>query len=260
VLRRLVTWRWLGALLAAALYAVLSYHLGTWQWGRYEGKAYRNHLLDLHYAADPRPIGGILHGTGFDLADEWTHVSATGHYLGPQLFVRNRPNNGVYGYEVVAPFAVDGDGTVLVDRGWVDNGRTARDLPDIPPAPTGTVTVTGWLKAGEPSLHRDMPAGQLASIDLAEAGREVGAGLLDAYVILDSERTAAGVTPPRPEPLAPPSRDLGPNQAYAFQWWGSMPVGFVLIFFGIRRELREERPEAAVRVRKPSIWEEEDVD
>ena len=255
-----MTWRWLGALAAATLYAVLAYHLGTWQWGRYETKAERNHLLDLHYAAAPTPLSAVLGGSGFDLSTEWTHVSATGRYLGPQLYVRNRPNNGTYGYEVVAPFAVDGDGTVLVDRGWVQNGRTAQDLPAVPAPPVGTVTITGWLKAGEPSLHRSMPADQLASINLPEAGRALGTDLLGAYVILDAETATDGSTPARPEPLAPPDRSLGPHQAYSFQWWGSMPVGFVLIFFGIRRELREEQPSRPPKAKKPSIWEEEDID
>ena len=42
-----------------------------------------------------------------------------------------------------------------------------------------------------------------------------------------------------------------------------MPVGLILIFFGIRREVREEQERDGtrpVKVKKPSIWEEEDVD
>ncbi len=252
--------RWLGALVAAAVYAVLAYHLGTWQWGRYEQKVTRNGLLDAHYAAPPVPLSGILHSSSLNPDDEWTHVSATGHYLGRQLYVRNRPNNGTYGYEVVAPFAVDGDGVALVDRGWVQNGRTAQSLPEVPPSPAGTVTITGWLRKGEDSLHRDMPTGQLASINLSEASTALGADLLGGYVILDSETAADGATTPRPEALAAPDRSLGPHQAYSFQWWGSMPVGFVLIFFGIRRELRDEDPDRPPKPKKPSIWEEEDID
>ncbi len=260
MLRRLLTRRWLGALLAATVYAVLAYHLGTWQWGRYEGKAQRNDRLDAHYAAPPVPLTGVLTSAPLPQDREWTHVSATGHYSGPQLFVRNRPNSSVYGYELVAPFAVDGGGTALVDRGWVPNAAQASVLPPVPAPPRGTVTVVGWLKTGEPSLHHDLPSDQLASINLADAERALGTPLLGGYVILDTERTPSGSTPARPEPLAPPSRDLGPHQAYSFQWWGSMPVGFVLIFFGIRRELREEDPHRPVKVKKPSLWEEEDID
>ncbi len=250
----------MGALLAATVYAIVAYHLGTWQWGRYEDKAGRNARLDAHYAADPVPLTGLLTSSTLPLDREWTHVRATGHYLGSQLYVRNRPNNGTYGYEIVAPFAVDGDGTVLVDRGWVQNGRTASDLPSIPPTPDGPVTLTGWLKQGEVSLHHDMPQGQLASINLDEASTALGTDLLGGYVILDTETASDGSTPPRPEPLAPPDRSLGPHQAYSIQWWGSMPVGFVLIFFGIRRELRDEDPDRPAKAKRPSIWEEEDLD
>ena len=260
MLRRLLTRRWLGALLAATVYAVLAYHLGTWQWGRYEGKAQRNARLDAHYAAAPVPLTGVLTMSPLPLDSEWTHVTATGRYGGQQLFVRNRPNDSVYGYEVVAPFVVDGGGTALVDRGWVQNSVQASVLPSVPAPPAGTVTVVGWVRTGEASLHRDLPAGQLASINLAEASRALGSPLLGGYVILDDERTATGGAPPRPQALAPPSRDLGPHQAYSVQWWGSMPVGLVLVFFGIRRELREEDPERPAKVKRPSIWEEEDID
>ncbi len=257
----MVTKRWIGALAAAIVYAVLAYHLGTWQWGRYEAKAQRNDRLDAHYAASPVPLAGVLTTARLPLDSEWTHVTATGQYDGTQLYVRNRPNNSVYGYEILAPLTMADGATALVDRGWVENSdQGAAVLPPVPAPPQGTVTVTGWVKAGEVSLGRRMPPGQLASINLPEASRALAMPLLGAYVILDAERTPEGGTPPRPEPLAPPNRDLGPHQAYSLQWWGSMPVGFVLIFFGIRRELRDEDTDRPLKPKKPSIWEEEDDD
>ena len=99
----------------------------------------------------------------------------------------------------------------------------------MPPAPDGPVEVTGWLRVSEESLERDLPRGQLASINLGEARDALGAPLLGGYLVLDAEKTADGTTPPRPARLERPDTDIGPHQAYAFQWWLAMPVGFVLL-------------------------------
>lgn len=260
MLRRLFTPRWLGALLLACLWAVAAYNLGHWQYGRHLQKVERNERLDAHYAADPVPVEQVMSAGALPPERNWTHVTMTGRYrVDDQLYVRNRPNHTVYGYEVVVPFDLAGGGSVLVDRGWVENAKEGADvLPPVPPAPDGEVTVVGWARPGERELDRSLPAGQLASINSEEASKVVGTPLLGGYVILDSERTAAGATPPRPMPLERPDRSLGVNQAYAFQWWMSMPIGLALMWFGIRRELRREDPDwtPAQRTVKPMSDEE----
>ena len=100
----------------------------------------------------------------------------------------------------------------------------------------------------------------MASLDLSEAGRELGSGaVLPGYVLLESEALPDGSAPPRPQPLGAPDRSLGPHLAYAYQWWLTMAVGFVLVWFGIRREIRAADP---VRYppapRRTRIWDEED--
>ena len=83
--------------------------------------------------------------------------------------------------------------------------------------------------------------------------------MLPGYVLLQSETLPDGSTPPRPQALGDPDRDLGPHQAYAYQWWLLMVIGFVLIPFGIRRELRLENPEKyPAKPKKTRIWDEED--
>jgi len=69
--------------------------------------------------------------------------------------------------------------------------------------------------------------------------------------------------------LERPDTDEGPHLAYALQWWLATPVGFVLVFFGARRELLDSTagvppagPAAATPVppkaRRTRIWDEED--
>ena len=65
--------------------------------------------------------------------------------------------------------------------------------------------------------------------------------------------------------LPRPEEDLGPHQAYAYQWWLFMPGGVVFIFFALRREAAS-RAEASggatarpARPKKVRIWDEEDA-
>jgi cytochrome oxidase assembly protein ShyY1 len=254
----------LGALAIALAFAVAAFFLGRWQWHRYEGKAAAADRINSHYSAPPRPVADVLSPSPMPLALEWTRVTMHGRYAVNQtLLVRNRPHDTAYGYEVVVPFHDRAGATVLVDRGWVLNAQNAETLPSYPAAPTQDVTVTGWVRPTEPSLGRTMPRGQLASINLTEASRAVQTPLLGGYVVLEVERLADGTAPPRPAPLDPPDTDLGPHQAYAFQWWAGMLAGFVLVLLGARREYLEgldepDRPTA----RKPArvrIWDEEDA-
>lgn len=256
--------RWLGAFGVALAFAVAAYFLGQWQWHRYEAKAARADRIHAHYDARPRPVTEVLGTAPMPLSEEWTRVTMQGRYAADgTLLVRNRPFDGTYGYEVLVPFVDTSGATVLVDRGWVMNAKTAETLPDVVPSPTGTVTVTGWLRRSEPSLGKNLPAGQVASINVAEAGRQVGAQLLGAYVVLEVERMPDGTAPARPTALEPPDTDLGPHQAYAFQWWFAMVAGFVLVWFGARREYLEgdDAPprSADARPKKVRIWDEEDA-
>ncbi|WP_406830948.1 SURF1 family protein [Pedococcus sp. KACC 23699] len=272
MLRVLFSRRWLGALAAALVFAIAAFFLGQWQWHRYEGKAAKADRINTHYNAPPKPVTDVLTTAPMPLAEDWTRVTARGRYAVDQtLLVRNRPYEGTYGYEVLVPFTADTGGTVLVDRGWVQNAATAQALPSVPAAPTTEVTVTGWVRQSEPSLGRTLPAGQLASINLAEAARQVSRPLLGAYVILEVERLPDGTAPPRPRALEAPDTDLGPHQAYAFQWWMGMVGVFVLVGFGVRRDYRDGLDDRALahatayggpppppRQKKTRIWDEED--
>lgn len=258
----LVSRRWLGALAVALAFAAAAYFLGRWQWHRYEDKAARAQRIHAHYDAAPRPLDQVLRPAPVPLSREWTRVVMHGRYAVSQtLLVRNRPYNGTYGYEVLVPFTDATGAGVLIDRGWVENAQNAQTLPRFPAAPAGPVTVTGWVRQSEPNLGRDLPHGQLASIDVSEASRTTGMSLLGGYVVLQGERLPNGTVPARPTPLQPPETDLGPHQAYAFQWWAAMVGGVVLVLFGARREARELREGAAPGVPRPAkvrIWDEED--
>lgn len=270
----------LGGLALALVFAVVCVLLGRWQWGRYEDKQVRATAITSHYTAAPIPLADAVGRLPVSESDDWLRVTVTGRYApGQQLLVRNRSLDGAGGLEVLVPLDLEGalaGRRLLVDRGWVENPDSAAELPTVPRAPDTEVTVQGWLRPGEPDLGKDLPAGQLASISLVQAGAQVGGELLDAYLVLGTEQTAAG-TPVRPAALEQPDTDLGPHQAYAFQWWLTASFGFVLLGYRIRVALADARvptqpgepggdgepaeSEAVAqpaRARKVRIWDEED--
>lgn len=264
VLRLLFTRRWLTALAAAALFGFVAYHLGWWQYHKYERKVERNHVISEHYTMTPVAVGSVLpDAERLTAAQSYTRVTERGAYADdlPQLLVRNRQRNSATGFEVLAPFRLSDGRYLVVDRGWVPapNGA-ATELPEVPDPPSGTVTVTGWLLAGEPRKDQDLPAGQLAALNLDQAAAQWGGlPVVGAYLALQTETLADGAHPARPLPLEGPDTDLGVNQAYAYQWWLFIVCGFGLVYLGLRRDWRDLHPEiAAAKPRKVRIWDEED--
>lgn len=273
VLLRLTRPKWLGGLALATAFAVACYFLGQWQWGRFEEKSERNATLDRNYRAEPVALRDVIDGDRLGAGADWARVEVTGTYQPDQLYVRNRPNDGIYGYEILGLLETLDDGLVVIDRGWVQNSSEgAAVLPEVGPVPPGEVSVVGWIRPFERSLDRELPQQQVASIARGDIEAEVGAEVAPAFVLAQSEVGSAGVAASELLPLQPPDRSLGAHQAYAIQWWITMALGYAFVILGVRRELSEEElardPEAAARRaqeraerkkrQKVSRWDEDD--
>ncbi|MDV3220082.1 SURF1 family protein [Intrasporangium sp.] len=267
MLRLWLTRRWLLTTLVAVLFGVACWTLGSWQWSRHVEQRTKVTAIEENYEAPPVPLTAVLDrlgAGGLAPEEQWTRVTLQGSYLpGSDLMVRNRTRDQTVGFEVLTPFVTERV-TILVDRGWVPNAREAEQTPAADPAPTGPVEVVGWLRTGEPDLGRDLPAPQLASISVDDARASVPQlGDLDAYVVLgtQSPSTPAGDHPVSPLPR--PDEGLGPHQAYAIQWWLTMPAGLVFVVFAIRRQVIQSAGDregaGAAKPKKVRIWDEEDA-
>ncbi|KYH44410.1 SURF1 family protein [Branchiibius sp. NY16-3462-2] len=273
MLAKLTERRWLTWLLVATVWAVGCFFLGLWQWHRFSDKHTAQEQLHVNYDATPVPLADAV-GSGRN----WLRVTMTGTYVADQqVLARNRPNDGDYGYEVLVPLRLtapaDGASTVIVDRGWVPNGKTASAPDSVPAVPSGQVTVVGWLRPFEPNLTKPPVPGQVASIYLPDIVAAAGLSPTDVvssnFVLMQSERTASGASPARPASLPEPDPGsyAGINLSYAIQWWIGMVAGYAFVIMRARRELRDERAGtprggAAPRPAKPKkvrIWDEEDA-
>lgn len=148
---------------------------------------------------------------------EWQTVSTAGSFDNEkQILLRNRYNDGKYGYEVLTLFRSTENKSFWVDRGWVQAGATATTPPVVTAVPTGQVLITGRLR-----LDSSLPRGSFFALP----GK--GQGLvseLNAQSQLDTEKfyidlLSGSDTSLTPEVTAQlPELSDGPHMAYALQW------------------------------------------
>ena len=204
--------------LIALLLVIFCLWGSQWQYHRGVDRHARNAVIEERIAQSPIELASVT-GT---LADyEWQPVSTSGSFnKEKQILLRNRYNDGKYGYEVLTLFTSREKKNFWVDRGWVQAGATATTPPVLTPLPEGEVTINGRLR-----LDSSLPRGSFFALP----GK--GEGLvseLNAQSQLNTEKfyidllsgSQASLTPEVPAQL--PELSDGPHMAYALQW----------IFFG----------------------------
>jgi len=230
--------RWGGYIALVIVFAIACGFLSWWQWSRNAERIAENRLIAVNWDRPAVPLGELLPTRVTWRHDlEWREVVVTGTYLADeQLLVRNRVRNSNPGFEVLVPLRLADGRIFVVDRGWLPIPPDA-DLPTVPAAPRGEVTVVARLQQGEPQLPgRTSPRGQIASIDLGAIDRQVGGdAYTGAYGTMTSEDPAAATRPIiEPKPVADP----GPFLSYAIQWIVFGILAFVGLFWAYRREKR----------------------
>ncbi|MEV0270959.1 SURF1 family protein [Hamadaea sp. NPDC050747] len=248
-MRTVLTARWLGLFVAALALAAIMVFLGRWQLDRYELRSGVNDRIAAGESGEPVAVASILPRPDGDAGTvgprtpddaAWRRVSVTGVYdSARELLVRNRTGEGQTGFEVVTPL-VQADGTaVLIDRGWIPaNPKGPTVAPEVPAAPTGTVTVTGRVHPSESG------GTDTVTVDGKTQIRRIATGpiarYLNQYAVYDAYLLAVDGTPGvTAVPVAVPTQNTWQNAAYVVQWWlfaGLTLVGFVYL---LRKEIKQ---------------------
>lgn len=243
--------RWGGYVALTVAFAIACGALSVWQWSRRAEAVERIDRIEANYDAPVGSLGDLLPELGEVAVEaEWHPVALRGEYLSDeQLLVRNRPRNGLAGYEVLVPLRLDDGRVFVVDRGWIPAGDDLEAPDAVPSAPTGEVEVVVRLRSGEPEIAgRTAPEGQLATIHLPSV-----AELLDAptyagmYGLLVSEDPAPAEAP---LPAFKPSLDEGSHLSYALQWIAFGVLAFVGLAWAVRRERKIAAGEAPMKRRE----------
>jgi surfeit locus 1 family protein len=204
--------------LVALLLIIMCLWAAQWQYHRGVDRHARNDVIEKRIAQQPIELSAV----SGQLKDfEWQTVTASGTFTpNKQILLRNRYNDGKYGYEVLTLFTSIEKRNFWIDRGWVQAGATATTPPVVTKVPTGQVTITGRLR-----LDSSLPRGSFFALP----GK--GQGLvseLNAQSQLDTEKFYIDLLSGSDEKLTPsvpaqlPELSDGPHMAYALQW----------IFFG----------------------------
>jgi cytochrome oxidase assembly protein ShyY1 len=243
--------RWVGWFLLAVVFAVACGFLSNWQFNRRTEALHKMTQLAANY--DRQPVE--LASTKFHPQDEWLPVKMTGHFLPENaLLVRNRPLNGDPGFLELIPFQRQDGLVVAIEAGWLP-ADDRLNAPTVFPKPSSAVqTIWGRIRPSEPTLDREAPAGQIATINLANFMTKIGVkdrAVTEFYVRLgESNFSKNGF----PKLLDKPQLDEGNHLSYALQWIVFAIMAFIALVWAVRKEIEFKRaatdPNYKPKVRK----------
>lgn len=149
---------------------------------------------------------------------EWRRVEYRGSFDSKnQILLRNKYNEGKYGFNLLTLFRdVDGK-TFWVNRGWIAPGSTAKTAPELPPTPRDEVKILGRLR-----LDNSLPQGSFFAIPssgtslVAKWNAQTSANSSEIFYVDLIRASAPTLTPAVPVEL--PELSDGPHMAYALQW------------------------------------------
>jgi surfeit locus 1 family protein len=220
---------------------VLLLGLGTWQVQRLHWK---EGLIAARAAAVSSAPVALPKTLDEARALEFHRVRAAGRFLNErELHLHATTDAGDAGYHVVTPLALDGGGTVLVDRGFVPE-RLAAPATRAAANPTGAVVVTGLLRLapeGKPSWFTpDNRPDRNEWFYVDTAAMAAAAGLADTpsfYVDADATPNPGGFPLGGQTILDLPNNHL----QYAITWY-ALAGALVIVYILLLRRRRGESP------------------
>jgi cytochrome oxidase assembly protein ShyY1 len=245
--------------------------LGYWQRTLWKDRADSQGLVYAKLDAKPAALDAADPvGHPVSQQQQWVAVTATGHYdTAHQFAVRNRSQNENAGWYVVTPLVLPDGTAVLVNQGWIATSNSTEPstaMPVLPPVPSGSVTVTGWLQPDETTANTritddtdKLPTGEIALITKADLQSRVPETLHDGSIQLSSS-SPANTAVNAAQSVPGPSYDNTMYIAYMIQWWVFaiiMPVTWLKL---LHRESQEILHRALVGDEDDDEWDDEDDD
>ena len=234
MLALLKTRRWL-SFTALVVLAITGFGLlSRWQWDRADERRVERIAISQAQVLDR--VDAVT-----DLG-EFTRVQVSGKFVDENTqLVRQRPLDGGNGYWVMTPLIIQtGVQTGLqtwVLRGWLGASTIATEVPFIPPAPPGEITVTGAIRNFEAPLDDvyGLPKGVVAKMSKEELNATVSNATVDNRIV-----QSISVSPGQEELVIVPLPDIDESQniSYAVQWILFALVAIVGWFVFLRREAR----------------------
>ena len=185
-----------------------------WQYQRGVDRHARNTVIAKQSVMAPVNLSEIKGGAA---SVEWRTITLRGNFdEANQILLRNRYNEGVYGFEQLTLFAFE-DRKIWVDRGWIKAGANATITPRLQETTSEDIEITGRIR-----LDSSLPRGRFFAVAnnseknlVAQLDARKGIQTENFYLDLISTSIPA-MNPDAPAEL--PELSDGPHMAYALQW------------------------------------------
>jgi surfeit locus 1 family protein len=168
----------------------------------------------------------------------WSRVFVDGVFdSSRQILIDNQIHNGKVGYKIFTPFRFDGNKIVLVDRGWIGQGQSRSDLPQLNILEKKSriiATVTSpeqGVLAGSELLTNEWPrVSQSKAVEvIASAFNEP---ILDIVLVLDpGSSQITEFIQIKPFAITPVK-----HYGYAMQWFTMSIVLLGMFLYALKRE------------------------
>ena len=200
--------------LVAFLLIGLCLWAAQWQYQRGVDRHARNTVIARQSVMAPVNLSEIKGNT---TSLEWRKITLRGNFdERNQILLRNRYNDGVYGFEQLTLFVFDGR-KIWIDRGWIKAGANATITPQLQETTSDDIEITGRIR-----LDASLPQGRFFAVAnnseknlVAQLDARKGVQTEDFYLDLISTSISA-MNPDAPAEL--PELSDGPHMAYALQW------------------------------------------
>ena len=223
----------------ALLYLMVS--LGIWQLDRADYKANLQSIIESKQGLDAIPLKTIG-----ELEKDWLYqpVLTQGEYdIKHQIYFDNQVNNMLAGYSVFTPLKLSDTHGILVNRGWLAQGKTRSDLPDISIDTEHRIKTISGLLSRPPSKglvlssmanNYDVWPPVLQYIDPQEIEQQLDYKLLPMVLIINhSEDTNLEIKPVKINMRSEK------HTAYAFQWF-ALSLALLIIYIVVNSKRKNK--------------------
>ncbi|HEY9275728.1 MAG: hypothetical protein RLY74_421 [Actinomycetota bacterium] len=226
--------RLIGLTALAIFLVAICLQAASWQYDRHMQRSSYNSLIEANIERPTLSEGQISNLDDKDLS--WRELKLTGSFRPEfELLVRNRYQNGEYGFGVVTLFRSNSGRNYWVDRGWAKAGPDAKTPPITQEIDDSAVTILGRIHTDR--IDRQV-GGTLFAMPRGDGSSELrkwdNEGQIKTENIYLDLIEASNFAPQFPTQL-PPLSD-GPHLAYTFQWL----IFAILVIFGYGLVLRED--------------------
>jgi surfeit locus 1 family protein len=211
-------------------FVIVFMFLGVWQ---IERAAHKEGLLQAFNSEQESPPIRLT-----SQSPDWSRVFVDGIFdSSRQILIDNQIHKGKVGYKIFTPFRFDDNKIVLVDRGWIAQGQSRSDLPqlDILEKKSRIIaTVTSpeqGVLAGSELLTDEWPrVSQTKAVELiASAFKEP---ILDIVLVLDpGSSQITEFIQIKPFAITPVK-----HYGYAMQWFTMSIVLLGMFLYALKKE------------------------